>query len=163
MPECMQGGGRRPPKPESKHVRIVRVPKWTAFVKEFEGFPTRIRYVSAWVLLGVGCDCHLVQEPVVSILFKRQLDAPGHARAVHVPCTNCTVVGDALPSAGSSLSMSGWSTRSSSTAYPSTGVWPWALCMTRPLPNPQGTMRWGVAGSPWELSVRTAFPSAALR
>ncbi|GAB4823281.1 hypothetical protein N2152v2_010327 [Parachlorella kessleri] len=43
LPNKYQGGGRRPPKPESKHVRIVRVPKWTAFVKEFEGFPTRIR------------------------------------------------------------------------------------------------------------------------
>lgn len=51
LPTLGLQGKRRPPKPHSHEVMVVRVPRWTAHVLGFDGFPTRMRCV------GVVCLC----------------------------------------------------------------------------------------------------------
>lgn len=44
LPKKYQGD-KRPPRPDSEAVRIVRVPRWIGFVSQFDGFPTKFRMI----------------------------------------------------------------------------------------------------------------------
>lgn len=58
LPEKYQGN-TRPPKPSNDAVRIVRVPRWIAYVSGFDGFPTKWRVIREYIglvrLLKIHC------------------------------------------------------------------------------------------------------------
>lgn len=43
LPASTAQGDKRPPRPHSESVRVVRVPRWLAFVSQFDGFPSKFR------------------------------------------------------------------------------------------------------------------------